>query len=72
MRSQFFSSNPDNNGEMHLPVLTDGHQSYDRLGVAVSLLLASLGTDPGGIAGLAQRGPAESLVVFDVQVGRHH
>ncbi len=41
-------------GEMHLPVVIDGHHPDDRLGVAVACHQHRPGTDAGGIAGSAR------------------
>jgi hypothetical protein len=54
---------------VHLPVVIDGHHPDDRLGLAVASDQHYPGADPGWIAGLAQGGPAESLIVFVVEVG---
>lgn len=53
---------------MHLSVVMDGHHTDDRLGLAVAGDQHCPGADPAWIAGLAQGGPAESLVVFVVEV----
>jgi hypothetical protein len=61
---------PGQHGEMHLPVFfIDRHRMHDRLSLAVPGDQHHAGTDAGRIAGLARRGPAESLVVGGVEVG---
>ena len=49
---------------MDLPVVIDSHHPDDRLGLAVPSHHHHPGTDAGRVTGLAQRGPAESLIVF--------
>jgi hypothetical protein len=60
---------PGQHGEVPLAVVINGHHPDDRLGLAVAGDQHYPGADPVWIAGLAQRGPAESLIVFVVQVG---
>ena len=52
---------------MDLPVVIDSHHPDDRLGLAVPSHHHHPGTDAGGVTGVAQRGPAESLIVFVVK-----
>lgn len=54
---------------MDLPVVIDSHHPDDRLGLAVPSHHHHPGTDAGGVTGVAQAGPAESLIVFVVKVG---
>ena len=58
---------PGQHGEVHLPLVIDSHYPDDRLGLAVPGDQHRPGADAGGIAGLAQRGPAESVIVFIVR-----
>jgi transposase len=54
---------------MDLAVLIDSHHPDHRLGVAVPSDQHHPRPDMGRVAGLAERGPAESLVAFGVEVG---
>ena len=60
---------PGQHGEVHLPVVIDCHYPDDCLGLVVARDQHHSRADPTWIAGLAQRGPAESLIVFVVEVG---
>jgi len=60
---------PGQHDEVHLPVVIDGHLPDDRLGLVVPRDQHLPGTYAGGINGLAQRGPAESFLIFVVEVG---
>ncbi len=51
---------------MDLPVIIDSHHPDDRLGLAVPGRHHH-GADAGGVTGLAQPGPAESLIAFVVR-----
>src|SRR5579871_5232153 len=55
--------------EMDLAVVIDSHHPDHRLGVAVPSDQHHSRTDTGRVVGFAERRPAESLVVFSVEVG---
>jgi hypothetical protein len=52
---------------VHLPVVIDSHYPDDPLGLAVPGDQHRPRAGAGGITGFAQRGPAESLIVFVVE-----
>src|ERR1022692_2560851 len=55
--------------EMHLPILVDSYYPDHRLAIAVPGHQHRTRTNLRGIAGIAQRRPAEPLIVFSVEVG---
>ena len=54
IRWRFFSSEPGQDGEMHLPVQVDGHYPDDRLRVPVTGHQHHAGTNPRSIASSGQ------------------